>query len=76
MGASTTTPNGGPDAPYRLRVQRCDVHHEAHIRGAVGAYFGHAAERGCTVTSRDGQTYRVAVPNLGPGSTCYRVEWI
>ena len=44
--------------------------------GAVGAYFGSAAERDSTVTSADGARYRVCVPNLSGGSTCYRVEWI
>ena len=73
---TTTTPNGGPDAPYRLRVERgIPSNDEARIHGAVFSYFGYAASRDSSVTSRDGETYRVCVPNLGPGSTCYVVEW-
>lgn len=68
--------DGSPDRPYTLRVQRADAHHEARIQGAVFGYFGYVASRDCSVTSTDSESYRVVVPNLSGGSTCYRVEWI
>ena len=69
-------PDGSPDRPYRLRVERgrpaLDV---SRIRGAVSSFFGRAASRYTSITSRDGETYRASVTNLGPGSTCYVIEW-
>ena len=73
---TTTTPNGGPDAPYALRVERGARHNdEARIHGAVFSYFGYVASRDSTVTTTDGERWRVTVPKLGEGSTCYVVEW-
>ena len=69
--------DGSPDRPYTLRVaDRGIPERDAYkIRGAIGAYFGEAAAWAATVTTRDGSEWRACVPNLGPGSTCYVVEW-